>query len=95
MKEHQSNIVKFEENLKKEQDRTKEMLRQKLDERHKKKKSMELDKIRTGYQESFKTAISKERRILPDLGTEGTKVLTSMTRGLAPKFSHEKESTEG
>ena len=95
MKEHQSNLVKFEENLIKEQDRTEEMLRQKLEERRKKKKSMELDKIRTGYQESFKTATAKEQTILPDLETEGAKVLTSMTRGLAPKFFHEKESTEG
>ena len=95
MKEHQANMVKFEENLKKEQDRTKEMLRQKLEERRKKKKSMELDKIKTGYQDSLKTATAEEQRRLADLQMEGAKVLTSATPGLAPKSFHEKDSTEG
>ena len=95
MKEHEANMVKFEENLKKEQDRTKEMLRQKLEERRKKKKSMKLDKIKTGYQDNLKTATAEEQRRLADLQTEGARVLTSATPGLDPKSFHEKESTEG
>lgn len=41
MKEHIENMSKFDENLKKEQDRTKEALRQKLEERRRKRKQSE------------------------------------------------------
>ena len=95
MKEHEANMVKFEANLKKEQDRTKEMLRQKLEERRKKKKSMELDKIKAGYQDSVKSASAEEQKKLADLQTESAKVLTSATPGLAPKPIHERGAAEG
>ena len=41
MKEHLENMSKFEDNLKKEQARTKEALRQKLEERRRKRKQSE------------------------------------------------------
>ena len=44
MKEHLENMSKFDENLKKEQERTKEALRQKLEERKRKRKQSGVDK---------------------------------------------------
>ena len=44
MKEHLENMSKFDENLKKEQERTKEALRLKLEERRKKRKQSEVEK---------------------------------------------------
>ena len=44
MKEHMENMSKFDENLKKEQERTKEALKQKLEERRRKRKQSEVDK---------------------------------------------------
>lgn len=38
LKEHEENMVKFEQNLRKEQDRVKEALREKLEARRKKKR---------------------------------------------------------
>ena len=44
MKEHLENMSKFDENLKKEQERTKEALRQKLEERKRKRKQSGADR---------------------------------------------------
>jgi len=85
-------MKKFEENLKKEQDRTKEMLRKKLEERRKKKKSLEVVKLKEGFHDEMKGAHADEKKRLAALQTEGAKVLTSAVPGLASKSMHEKET---
>ena len=52
MKEHLENMSKFDENLKKEQERTKDALRQKLEERRRKRKQSEVDKSTAAIDET-------------------------------------------
>lgn len=90
MKEHDANMKKFEENLKSEQDRTKEMLRKKLEERRRKKRSLEMGKIREDFADDAKQADADERRKLAALQTEGAKVLAAATPALGAKQMKEK-----
>lgn len=50
MREHEENMAKFEANLKKEQEKTKAGLREKLEARRKKKKDAEMQKIKATEQ---------------------------------------------
>ena len=85
LKDHEASMKKFEDNLKSEQERTKEMLRKKLEERRKKKKSFEMGKIREEYAGEARDAAKEERKKLAALQTESAKVLTSATPSLVPK----------
>lgn len=85
LKDHETSMKKFEENLKGEQERTKEMLRRKLEERRKKKKSAEMGKIRGEYAGDARVAAAEERQKLAALQTESAKALTSATPSLVPK----------
>ena len=85
LKDHESSMQKFEENLKSEQERTKEMLRKKLEERRKKRKSVEMGKIREEYAGDAREAAMEERKKLAALQTESAKALTSATPSLMPK----------
>lgn len=85
LKDHEESMAKFEENLKNEQARTKEMLRKKLEERRKKKKSAEMGKIRDEYAGDSRAAEEEERSKLAALQTESAKVLTLATPSLVPK----------
>ena len=90
IKDHEANMKRFEDNLKSEQDRTKEMLRKKLEERRMKKRSMEMGKIREDFADGTKQADQDERRKLAALQTEGAKVLTAATPALGAKQLKEK-----
>lgn len=85
LKDHESSMQKFEENLKSEQERTKAMLRKKLEERRKKRKSVEMGKIREEYAGDAREAAMEERQKLAALQTESAKALTSATPSLVPK----------
>jgi len=89
LKDHEESMAKFEQNLKNEQARTKEMLRKKLEERRKKKKSTEMGKIRDDYAGDSRAAAEEERSKLAALQTESAKVLTSATPSLVPKQAKE------
>ena len=82
LKEHEKSISKFQMKMKEEQDRTKEMLRKKLEERRKKKLSAGMSKIREEFEEETKEAIQDEREKLSALQKEGAKMLTSATKML-------------
>jgi len=84
LKDHEESMAKFEQNLKNEQARTKEILRKKLEERRKKKKSTEMGKIRDDYAGDSRAAAEEERSKL-----ESAKVLTSATPSLVPKQAKE------
>ena len=68
-------MAKFEENLKKEQDRTKAALREKLEARRKKKRDAELGKIKQVAKEESRAAEDKEREELTALHKEGAQLL--------------------
>ena len=92
MKEHEDSMKKFDENLKNEQQRTKDMLRKKLEERRRKKKSLEVGKIREEYAGEARQADQEERQKLAALQKESAKVLTSATPSLVPKPIKESKS---
>ena len=94
LKDHETSMHKFEENLKNEQERTKAMLRKKLEERRKKKKSTEIGKIRDEYAGDAREAALEERKKLAALQTESAKALTSATPSLVPKRVNEDKSMQ-
>lgn len=84
LKEHEENTAKFQENLKKEQERTKAALREKLEARRKKKKEAELKKIKETAKEESTAIEQKEREQLSTLQKEGVQSLAATTP-LRPK----------
>lgn len=79
MKEHEENMAKFEANLKKEQDRTKAALREKLEARRKKKKEDEMKKIKAAAKVETEAAEQKEREEMTALQKEGAELLKAST----------------
>lgn len=79
MKEHEENMAKFEANLKKEQDRTKAALREKLEARRKKKKDDEMKKIKATAKVETEAAEQKEREEMTALQKEGAELLKAST----------------
>lgn len=79
MKEHEENMAKFEANLKKEQERTKAALREKLEARRKKKKEDEMKKIKAASKVETEAAEQKEREEMTALQKEGAELLKAST----------------
>lgn len=72
-------MAKFEANLKKEQDRTKAALREKLEARRKKKKEDEMKKIKATAKVETEAAEQKEREEMTALQKEGAELLKAST----------------
>ena len=79
MREHQENMAKFEENLRKEQERTKEALREKLEARRKKKKDAEMQKIKAAAKVETEAVEQKEREEMTALQRQGAERLKAST----------------
>ena len=79
MREHEENMAKFEANLKKEQDRTKAALREKLEARRKKKKEEEMKKIKAAAKVETEAAEQKEREEMTTLQKHGAELLKAST----------------
>lgn len=74
-------MAKFEENLKKEQERTKAALKEKLEARRQKRREAELDKIKQMAHEEKRAAEDKEREELIALHKEGAQILAKTASG--------------
>ncbi len=92
MREHQENMAKFEENLRKEQERTKAALREKLEARRKKKKDAEMQKIKAAAKVETEAAEQKEREEMTALQRQGAERLMASTPAtpLAPSETRPK-----
>ena len=77
-------MAKFEENLKKEQERTKDALKRRLEERRRKKKEAEEDKVKKTHDQDEEAAIKEERQKVAALQKEGVRALAS-TVGSRPR----------
>lgn len=94
MREHLENMAKFEENLRKEQERTKAALREKLEARRKKKKDAELQKIKAAAKVETEAAEQKEREEMTALQRQGAERLKASTPAtpMAPSDTRQKKT---
>lgn len=79
MREHQENMAKFKDNLRKEQERTKDALREKLEARRKKKKDAEMQKIKAAAKVETEAAEQKEREEMTALQRQEAERLKAST----------------
>lgn len=79
MREHQESMAKFEANLKKEQEKTKAALREKLEARRKKKKDAEMQKIKATAKIETEAAENREREEMTALQKHEAELLKAST----------------
>ena len=88
-------MAKFEDNLRKEQERTKAALRDKLEARRRKKKDAEIQKIKAAAKVETEAAEQKEKVEMNTLQKHGAELLRASTPATPEAPSDKRQKAKG